>query len=53
MPNAVVVKLMEKVINLEKQVAVLMSWHKVQTGMLGIVLTAVLGILVVLFAGRH
>jgi len=46
MPNAIVVKLLDRVADLEKKVAVLLSWHKVQVGILSVVLAAVLALLI-------
>jgi hypothetical protein len=34
MPSAMVIDLMARVLKLEKKVAVLLSWHKIQVGML-------------------
>ena len=40
MPNNIVLQLIADIKELEKKVAVLMSWHKVQTTLLGLVLAA-------------
>lgn len=40
MPNSIVLELIARIADLEKKVAVLMSWHKVQTTLLGLVLAA-------------
>jgi hypothetical protein len=46
MPNKTVEDLLARVGQLERQVAVLLSWHKVQVSLLGILITGVLAILV-------
>lgn len=40
MPTSIVMELIHRVTELEKRVAVLMSWHKVQVGLLALVLAA-------------
>lgn len=45
MPNSIVLKLMAQVTELERKVAVLMSWHKVTVGMLTVIFLGVVRLL--------
>jgi len=45
MPNSLALRLLDRVEELEKKVAILLSWHKFQVAMLGLILAAAIKIM--------